>query len=62
MIRRTERHVSDLVEALGELIAVPELRFCEPEEMFPSTLETLAKARVIRDAVLDELAGLEGAL
>ena len=62
MNARTERHVDDLVEALGELLAVPELRCCEPEELFPSTLETLAKARVIRASVLDELASQEGAL
>lgn len=62
MIRRTDRHVSELIEALEELLAVPELRCCGPEELFPSTLETLAKARVIRAAVLDELGGLEGGL
>jgi hypothetical protein len=43
------------------LLAVPELKCFEPDEMFDSTREVMAKARVIRSAVLDELAPLEGA-
>ena len=57
----TERHIDDLIEVLGELLAVPELRCFPPEEMFDSTCEVLAKARVIRSAILDELAPMEGA-
>ena len=57
----TERHLDDLTEVLGELLAVPELRCFPPEEMFDSTREVMAKARVIRSAVLDELAPLEDA-
>ena len=56
-----ERHIDDLIEVLGELLAVPELRCFPPEEMFDSTRETMAKARVIRSAVLDELTPMEGA-
>jgi hypothetical protein len=56
-----ERHIDDLIEVLGELLTVPELRCFAPEEMFDSTCEVLAKARVIRSAVLDELAPMEGA-
>ncbi len=57
----TQHHIDDLVEVLGELLAVPELRCFEPDEMFDSTREVMAKARVIRSGVLDELAPLEGA-
>jgi hypothetical protein len=57
----TERHLDDLTEVLGELLAVPELRCFPPEEMFDSTREVMAKARVIRSAVLDELAPAGGA-
>jgi len=56
-----ERHIDDLIEVLGELLTVPELRCFPSDEMFDSTRETMAKARVIRSAVLDELAPLEGA-
>jgi hypothetical protein len=49
-----ERHIDDLIEVLGELLAVPELQGFEPEEIFDSTREVIAKARVIRSAVLDE--------
>lgn len=52
----TERHVNDLVEVLDELLTVPELICFEPDEMFDYTLEVMAKARVIRAAVRDELA------
>ena len=51
-----ERHIDDLIEVLGELLAVPELRCFPSDEMFDSTREVMAKARVIRSAVLDELA------
>ena len=51
-----ERHIDDLIEVLGELLTVPELRCFAPDEMFDSTRETMAKARVIGSAVLDELA------
>ena len=54
-------HIEELVEVMGELIAVPELRCTEPEELFASTLEVIAKASVIRSAVLDELAPPEDA-
>jgi len=56
-----ERHIDDLIEVLGELLTVPELRCFPSDEMFDSTRETMAKARVIRSAVLDELAPMEGA-
>lgn len=52
----TERHVNDLMEVLHELLTVPELICFEPDEMFDYRLEVMAKARVIRAAVLDELA------
>lgn len=51
-----ERQIEDLVEVLGELLTVPELFCFEPDEMFDHTLEVMAKARVIRAAVLDEIA------
>jgi len=54
----TERHVNDLLEVLNELLTVPELLCFEPDEMFDYTLEVMAKARVIRAAVLDEMADL----
>ena len=57
-----QHHIDDLVEVLGELLSVPELRCFDPDEMFDATREVIAKARVIRSAVLDELAPLEGAL
>ena len=56
-----EQHIDDLIEVLGELLAVPELRCFPPDEMFDSTREVMAKARVIRSAVLDELSPLDGA-
>ena len=56
-----QHHIYDLVEVLDELLAVPELRCFEPEEMFDSTREVLAKARVIRSAVRDDLAAAGGA-
>lgn len=59
--RITERHATDLLEVLNELLTVPELICFEPDEMFDYTLEIMAKARVIRAAVLDELAELGGA-
>ena len=55
-----ERHIDDLIEVLGELLTVPELRCFSPDEMFDSTREVMAKARVIRSAVLDELAPAGG--
>jgi P2-related tail formation protein len=51
----TERHVKDLLEVLGELLTVPELLGFDPDEKFTYTLEVMTKARVVRDAVLDEL-------
>jgi len=56
-----QRCIDDLIEVLGELLAVPELRCFEPDEMFDSTRQVMAKARVIRSAVLDELAPAGGA-
>lgn len=61
MNRSSERHVNDLVEVLQELLGVPELLGFEPDEISDYTLEVMAKARVIRAAVLDEFAGLDGA-
>ncbi len=58
----SEYHIDDLIEVLGELLAVPELRCFPSDEMFDSTRETMAKARVIRSAVLDELAPAGGEL
>ena len=52
----TQRHTDDLLEVLNELLTVPELMPFEPDEIFDHTLEVMAKARVIRAAVLDELA------
>jgi len=57
-----QHHIDDLVEVLDELLDVPELRCFEPDEMFDSTHEVIAKARVVRSAVLDELAPPEDAL
>ncbi len=51
----TERHVNDLLKVLSELLTVPELLGFDPDERFSYTLEVMAKARVVRDAVLDEL-------
>ena len=56
-----ERHRDDLLEVLDELLAVPELRSIEPDEGFDATRAVMAKARVIRNAVLDELAPPAGA-
>lgn len=56
-----QHHIDDLIEVLGELLAVPELRCFPPDEMFDSTREVIAKARVIRSGVLDELAPAEHA-
>lgn len=50
-----DQHIDDLMEVLEELLAVPELT-CEPDQVFDYTREIMAKARVIRCAVLDELA------
>jgi hypothetical protein len=50
-----DRHIDDLIEVLSELLAVPELQGFAPEEIFDSTREVIAKACVIRSAVLDEL-------
>lgn len=57
----TGRHINDLLEVLQELLGVPELLDFEPDEISDYTLEIMAKARVVRAAVRDELAGLEGA-
>jgi hypothetical protein len=57
----SEYHIDDLIEVLEELLAVPELKCFPSDEMFDSTREVMAKARVIRSAVLDELAPMEGA-
>jgi hypothetical protein len=56
-----QHHIDDLVEVLGELLAVPELRCFDPDELFDRTREVMAKARVVRSAVLDELAPPGGA-
>jgi CBS domain-containing protein len=56
----TERHINDLLEVLNELLMVPELICFERDEMFSHTLEVMAKARVVRAAVLDELTELGG--
>ncbi len=32
-------HINDLLEVLGELLSVPELRCFDPDEMFDETLE-----------------------
>ncbi len=57
----TERHINDLLEVLNELLTVPELLCFEPDEVFDHTMEVMAKARVIRAAVLDEMAEMGGA-
>jgi hypothetical protein len=41
---------------------VPELLGFEPDEISDYTLEIMAKARVIRAAVIDEFADLDGAM
>jgi hypothetical protein len=43
-----QRHIEDLLEVLKELLALPELTCFELEHPFDDTLETLAKARVVR--------------
>ncbi len=40
-----ERHIDDLIEVLGELLTVPELRCFPSDEMFDSTRETMAGPR-----------------
>lgn len=57
----SERHIDDLLEVISELLAVPELRCIEPDELFDHTREVMAKACVIRAGVLDELAAFEPA-
>jgi hypothetical protein len=57
----TGRHINDLLEVLQELLGVPELLGFEPDEISDYTLEIMAKARVIRAAVIDEFADLDGA-
>ena len=57
----TERHINDLLEVIHDLLGVPELLCFEPDEVSDYTLEVMAKARVIRAAVIDECADLEGA-
>ena len=57
-----EHRIDDLVEALSELLDVPELRCMEPEELFDDTREAIARARVVHRAVLDELAPPDGGL
>jgi hypothetical protein len=57
----TERHINDLIQVLNELLSVPELFCLEADETFDHTLEVMAKARVIRAAVLDEMAEMGGA-
>lgn len=49
-----DQHIDDLMEVLEELLAVPELMWAEPGEVFDSTREVMAKARVIRSAIRDE--------
>lgn len=56
-----EHHIDDLLEALEELLALPEIMCLEYERPFDGTLETIARARCVRSGVLDELAHLEGA-
>jgi hypothetical protein len=56
-----ERHVNDLLEVLNELLTVPELLCFERDELFDHTLEVKGKGRVIRAAVLDEMAEMGGA-
>ena len=50
------RHVQDLLKALEELLALPEIAFLEIDRPFDDTLDTIARARVVRAAVIDELA------
>ncbi len=57
----TERHINDLLEVLNELLTVPELVCFRPDETFDHTLEVMAKARVVRAAVIDEMAEMGGA-
>ena len=54
----SEYHIDDLIDVLSELLAVPELRCFSPDEIFDSTRETMAKARAVRSAVLDELSSV----
>ena len=37
-----DRHISELLDVLEELLPVPELKCFEPDEMFDSTRETMA--------------------
>jgi len=48
-----DQHIDDLMEVLEELLSVPELA-CQPDEVFDYTREIMAKARVVRRAILDE--------
>jgi hypothetical protein len=52
---------TDLVEVLRELLNVPELNHPYPDELLDYTLETIAKARIIRDTLRDHLETARGA-
>jgi hypothetical protein len=54
--------IDELVETLSELLDVRELRCVGTDELFPETREALSRARIVRSAVLDELAPLEEVL
>ena len=54
----TERHIEELLEALDELLALPELLYFE--ELFDETHEAIMRADIVRRGVRDELAGMEG--
>jgi hypothetical protein len=52
----TDQHMDDLMEILEDLLAAPELLCSESGDVSQQTLGTLARARTVRDAVLDERA------
>ena len=56
----TERHVDELLEALEDLLAVPELLYFE--DLFDETHAAIMRANVVRRGVRDELSEMEGVL
>lgn len=51
----TDQHIDDLMDVLQDLLAAPELLCSESADVSQRTLGTLARARTVRNAVLDEL-------
>lgn len=51
-----ERHLYELIDALDDVLALPELHCFDREQLFETSAETLAKARVVRDYVVEQIA------